>query len=134
MGREETPPPPPGTHLLALPPRPHPPGRPLLGFSIKNPPPPPPSASDSPFPSPEQKKKNPKRPPSIFHVGIGTLPTSYRSQKLPRLCRGVSEGSRPTPQEVNNGVSEDSPKALFLDNRFPAQRLLLSFGASDFKF
>ena len=67
-------------------------------------------------------------------VKVGTPPTSYRSQKPPRLekskkslrgsLRGVSEGSRPTPpkrvrnESPGDSVSRKSPVFLTPETRF----------------
>ena len=72
----------------------HPPGPSPPPHPWKPPPPswdfqlktelPPPGASDSPFPLPEQKKKNPKRPPSKFLKSLESLnsPKSLENGKM----------------------------------------------------
>ena len=73
-------------------------------------------------------------------ICLGTPPTSYRSQKLPRLekskkslrrsLRGVSEGSRPAPQKESKMSLRSQKTGDFWLTESPGDSFLTLFGAS----
>ena len=65
---------------------------------------------------------------------VGTPPTSYTSQKPPRLekskksLRGVSEKSRPTPRKESNMSLRSQKKVIFDSQSLPETRFWLFLG------